>query len=172
MVSLSCCSCKSNQAKKSNLQNTECEAKVADNFLSDEKALDQLWLVFDPNNENVIEEKELENLVYKTLLHFISLKNPDIPAPILEDINPYVKELTATLHPFEENRDKDKKITKDEFQGYGVYLTAEFKKWMEETESKMKNGNGGELVNADDGEKTKLLAVEGNTPAPSAAVEA
>jgi len=172
MVSFSCCCSSNKEPEESNSKNiTKCEEKALENFLSDEKTLEQLWLAFDPNKDKVIDEKEFENLVYKTLLHFISLRNPDFPAPEFEDIKPFTKDLVATLRPFVDDN-KDNKITKDEFQGYGVYLTAEFNKWQDEAESKMNKEKEEELGNTEVNEKTKLLATVENKSAPSQAVEA
>merc|ERR1719233_1729532 len=57
---------------------------------------------------------EFVNLVSNSLLHFISIRNPDFPAPELEDIKPFSKGLVDVLYPFPDVN-KDINIRKDVF---------------------------------------------------------
>jgi len=97
------------------------------NFLENDKDLDILWNQFDSNGDGVIDATEFNELVYASLKYFCLERNPDTKPPTQEAMDPFIKKLVKQLQPFVD-KDQDMKITKEEFQGYGTYLTSEFKK--------------------------------------------
>jgi len=124
--------CTSQPGKSGN--NSEQKSKDAiKNFLEGGDTLDNLWKQFDENGDGHIDAKEFNNLVYYSLLHFCMQRNPDLPAPSRDNMEPFIKKLVKQLQPFVD-RDQDMKITKEEFKGYGTYLTTEFGKLNAELE--------------------------------------
>lgn len=106
------------------------DTAAVSNFLQG-GTLDELWDQFDSNNDGMIDSKEFNNLIYVSLKHFCLERNPDQPAPSKEAMRPFIKKLTEQLQPFVD-KDQDKTISKEEFSGYGTYLTKEFNKLQEE----------------------------------------
>jgi len=102
------------------------DSKAVISFLDDGN-LDSLWDQFDSNGDGIIDAKEFNNLVYASLRYFCETRNPDMPPPTQESMKPFIKKLVTQLQPFVD-KDKDMKITKEEFKSYGTYLTTEFKK--------------------------------------------
>jgi len=116
------CMCSSNQPPV----DAKGDGEAMTNFLSGGK-LDELWSQFDSNNDNFIDAKEFENLIYVSLKHFCQERNPDEPPPTQKSMKPFIKKLVEQLQPFVD-KDEDMKITREEFEGYGTYLTTEFNK--------------------------------------------
>jgi len=102
------------------------DSKAMDNFLSGGE-LDELWAQFDKNNDGFIDGKEFKQLIYISLRHFCEERNPHSPPPTQAAMKPFIKKLVLELQPFVD-QDKDTNITREEFAGYGTYLTAEFEK--------------------------------------------
>lgn len=108
------------------------DSKAVDNFLSGGE-LDELWAQFDKNGDGFIDGREFKQLIYTSLKHFCQKRNPHSPPPSQAAMKPFVKKLASELHGFVDE-DKDEKITREEFAGYGTYLTAEFAKVQAELE--------------------------------------
>jgi len=89
--------------------------------------LDDLWKQFDKNEDGFIDGDEFKQLLYISLRHFCEQRNPHSPPPTQASMKPFIKKLVNDLQPFLD-KDKNKKITREEFKGYGKYLTAEFEK--------------------------------------------
>jgi len=89
--------------------------------------LDDLWKQFDKNEDGFIDGEEFKQLIYVSLRHFCEQRNPHSPPPTQASMKPFIKKLVVDLQPFLD-KDKNKKITREEFKGYGKYLTAEFEK--------------------------------------------
>jgi len=89
--------------------------------------LDELWKQFDKNEDGFIDGEEFKQLIYVSLRHFCEHRNPHSPPPTKASMKPFIKKLATDLQPFLDT-DKNKQITKEEFKGYGKYLTAEFEK--------------------------------------------
>jgi len=107
------------------------------NFLEGGSTLDDLWSQFDSNGDGQIDELEFENLVYTSLKHFCTQRNPDQAPPSRESMEPFIKKLVSQLQPYVD-KDRDKSISKEEFRNYGTYLTNEFRKLRAELESQSK----------------------------------
>jgi len=90
--------------------------------------------VFDKDGNGTIDGKEFDELVYRSLLLFCQARNPDLPAPSKENMQPFIKKLTKQLQPFVD-KDQDMQIDKKEFIGYGTYLTTEFSKLQSELDT-------------------------------------
>jgi len=105
---------------------TEADSKAVDNFLSG-GTLDELWKQFDKNDDGHIDGAEFEQLIYISLRHFCETRNPNATPPTQSSIKPFITKLVTQLQPFVD-QDKDMKITREEFKGYGHYLTTEFEK--------------------------------------------
>lgn len=108
-----------------------------ENFLEGRSTLDALWSQFDKDGNGTIDANEFNDLVYHSLLHFCKQRNPDLPAPSRENMEPFIKKLVAQLQPFVD-KDQDMQITREEFRGYGTYLTTEFKKLQSELDGNKK----------------------------------
>jgi len=104
------------------------------NFLEGGSTLDELWSQFDSNGDGQIDEAEFENLVYTSLKHFCTQRNPDQAPPNKESMEPFIKKLVTQLQPYVD-KDQDTKISKEEFRNYGTYLTNEFRKLRAELQS-------------------------------------
>merc|ERR1719391_1738098 len=122
------CSCSRN--KESKKQSTDVNNEIQD-FLSNKKSLDHLWSTFDSNADDIIDEKEFDNMLYKSLIFFISERKPDLATPSREKMIPFIKKLHTEIMPFVD-KDKNKTITKEEFRSYGKYLTTQFEKLQKE----------------------------------------
>jgi len=102
------------------------DSQAVHNFLSGGE-LDDLWSQFDKNNDGFIDGKEFKQLIYVSLRHFCQQRNPHSPPPSEASMKPFITKLAKELQPFVD-KDEDKKITREEFGGYGEYLTKEFEK--------------------------------------------
>lgn len=120
--------CMSSKASKVTGENDDIAVK---NFLEGGSTLDDLWSQFDSNSDGQIDHKEFENLVYTSLKHFCVQRNPDQEPPAKETMQPFIEKLVKQLQPFVD-KDQDKSISKEEFRGYGAYLTNEFNKLQQE----------------------------------------
>lgn len=120
--------CMSSKASKITGEDDEVAVK---NFLEGGSTLDDLWSQFDSNGDGQIDCKEFENLVYTSLKHFCSQRNPDQDPPSKDAMQPFIQKLVKQLQPFVD-KDKDMSISKEEFRGYGAYLTNEFNKLQQE----------------------------------------
>jgi len=127
------CCCHQEDRKESDMA----EKQAIENFLNDQETLDKLWTAFDTNKDNMIDRKEFENLVLKSLLKLYEITKPGLPLPSMKEIQPFVKEVTKILRPHID-KNKDKQISKEEFKGWGEYLTSEFNKMTKELEAKKK----------------------------------
>jgi len=105
----------------------DADEKAVRNFLSEGKSLETLWKQFDSNHDGKIDAKEFNNLVYASLKFFCLERNPGSEPPTQEAMEPFINKLVKQLQPFVD-KDKDMNISKEEFKGYGTYLTTEFKK--------------------------------------------
>jgi len=112
----------------------EADSQAVTNFL-DGGNLDKLWNQFDSNGDGVIDAKEFDDLVYASLKYFCELRNPHVPPPSHHEMRSYIKKLVEQLQPFVD-KNNDMSICKEEFKGYGTYLTAEFNKVQTEIQSK------------------------------------
>jgi hypothetical protein len=117
-------------SSKNNERDTARDSMAVIEYLDDGN-LDRLWDQFDSNGDNIIDAKEFNNLVYASLRYFCEKRNPDMPPPTQEAMKPFIKKLVTQLQPFVD-KDKDMKITREEFKSYGTYLTTEFKKLQSE----------------------------------------
>jgi len=113
----------------------QADALAVQNFLSEDTNLDDLWNQFDSNNDGKIDAFEFNNLVYQSLKFFCLQRNPDQPPPSQDAMAPFIQKLVTQLQPFVD-KDQDQNISKEEFKGYGTYLTTEFKKLQDEIRNK------------------------------------
>merc|ERR1719285_1450864 len=111
------------------------DAQAVKNFLNQGANLDELWTQFDSNGDGKIDAAEFNNLVYQSLKFFCLERNPSSPPPSQEAMEPFIKKLVQQLQPFVD-KDQDQNISKEEFKGYGTYLTTEFKKLQDEINNK------------------------------------
>jgi len=135
--------CTSKPGKSGSKDAKEQDREAIEDFLSDGNNLEKLWTHFDKNGDGHIDATEFNDLVYNSLLHFCMKRNPDLPAPSRENMDPFIKKLVSQLQPFVD-RDQDMKITKEEFKGYGTYLTTEFNKLQAELESQQPDKKNGQ----------------------------
>jgi len=98
-------------------------------YLSGDRSLDDVWRQFDEDGNGTIDMSEFRNLVFAMLTHFCKVREP---------LRPPCKEVTETHIPMVMNqvlkfvdKNKDKKISKEEFEWVGVYLLKENKKLQE-----------------------------------------
>jgi len=110
------------------------DTAAVEDFLTESGTLDSLWEQFDKNDDGVIDAAEFNQLVFVSLRHFCLKRSPDLPPPTRENMEPFIKKLVKQLQPYID-KDKDMQITKDEFKGYGQYLTKEFNKMQSELQS-------------------------------------
>jgi len=113
---------------------TKADTEAVTNFLAGGK-LNELWSQFDKNGDDQIDEKEFHTLIYVSLKHFCQQRQPDQPPPTQDSMKPFIEKLVEQLQPFVD-KDKDKKISREEFRGYGTYLTTEFNKLQADLQSK------------------------------------
>lgn len=128
---MGCCSSQSGKSGDQGDKDYKGDKDAISNFLTGAGTLDTLWQRFDKNGDGHIDGNEFNDLVYYSLLHFCMERNPDLPAPSRENMEPFIQKLVKQLQPFVD-RDQDMKITRDEFKGYGTYLTTEFGKLQQE----------------------------------------
>jgi len=114
---MGCCKSKENL-------DTQGDSEAMEDFLSGGE-LESLWNQFDKNNDGFIDGAEFKQLIYASLKHFCHKRNPHKPPPSQNSLKPHIKKLVSDLQPFID-KDKDMKITLEEFKGYGKYLTKEF----------------------------------------------
>jgi len=107
-------------------QDTQADTEAVNSFLSGGD-LEDLWNQFDKNNDGFIDGAEFKLLIYVSLKHFCQHRNPHKPPPSQASLKPFIKKLVKDLQPFVD-KDKDMKITLEEFKGYGTYLEKEFEK--------------------------------------------
>jgi len=116
---MGCCPVKENQ-------DTQADTEAVNSFLSGGD-LEDLWNQFDKNSDGFIDGAEFKQLIYVSLKHFCQHRNPHQPPPSQASLKPFIKKLVKDLQPFVD-KDKDMKITLEEFKGYGTYLEKEFEK--------------------------------------------
>jgi hypothetical protein len=122
-------------SSKQNPDNENNDDDAIKNFLNGGSTLDDLWSQFDSNKDGEIDECEFQNLVYTSLKHFCVQRNPNQDPPSKDEMGPFIMKLVTQLQPFVD-KDQDKRITKEEFRGYGAYLTNEFNKLQTELKNK------------------------------------
>merc|ERR1719233_2342642 len=127
--------CMSSVAADDNNREQADEATVR-NFLTGGN-IDSLWNQFDSNGDGHIDATEFNNLVYVSLKFFCTERNPDSEPPSQEAMQPFIEKLVEQLRPFVD-KDADMQISKEEFKGYGTYLTTEFGKLQKELSVKAK----------------------------------
>merc|ERR1711941_210480 len=81
----------------------------------------------DSNGDGNIDKDEFENLIYCSLKIFCVKRNPDLPAPTKNQMQPFITRLIAELSTHID-KDDNGVIEREEFKGFGKYLTKEFTK--------------------------------------------
>merc|ERR1719419_508642 len=100
------------------------------NFLQHRATLDDLWKVFDNDHDNVLNLRELHNLVFKSMLYFCRVRNPN-EIPKHPEMASFIDHAVYKLQVFIGSVNKNC-ITRTEFEQFGTYITNEYRRLLRE----------------------------------------
>jgi len=110
---------------------------AVEEYLSGDRSLDDVWRQFDEDGNGTIDMSELRNLVFAMLMHFSKVRQPLRP-PSKEVIETHVPMVMNQVLDYVD-KNKDNKISEEEFELVGVYLRNESKN-LQEYQDKSKSG--------------------------------
>ena len=110
---MGCCS--------SSKQNEDIDREVLAEFLKNGANLKKIWNQFNKNEDDVLDRAEFDTLLFTALQIFCKERDPDMPAPSREAMDPFIEKLRNELAP-RVDTDGDGVISFDEFQTFGECL--------------------------------------------------
>mmetsp|Transcript_8324 Transcript_8324/g.12942 ORF Transcript_8324/g.12942 Transcript_8324/m.12942 type:complete len:134 (+) Transcript_8324:50-451(+) len=125
---MGCCCC-GGQANAQDSQDVD-RAVLAD-FLKDGSNLKAIWKQFNKNEDEVLDRTEFDTLLFTALQIFCKERDPDLPPPTREAMDPFIEKLRNELAP-KIDTDGDGVISFDEFKSFGGYLRQEYEKLQQE----------------------------------------
>jgi len=127
------------------------DREVLANFLQNKENLKTIWKQFNKHEDDVLDRGQFDRLLSSALQIFCKERDPDMPPPTHENLQPFVEKLRSELAP-RIDVDGDGVISFDEFKSFGEYLKTEYRKL--QTKSTMKligtDDNGNVTHGADD----------------------
>ena len=118
---MGCCS-------SSTARQEQIDIKVLAEFLHDPRNLRQIWDHFNKNNDDALDKKEFDNLLYIALTIFTGTEEKGDPnRKSRKEMQPQIDKLHATLAP-RIDTNGDGVITFDEFQRFGDFMIEQYEK--------------------------------------------
>lgn len=112
----------------------EVDRKVLDDYLkAGDEDLKKIWTQFNKNEDDVLDRAEFDRLLFTALQIFCKERDPDIPAPTREAMEPFIEKLRNELAPRIDS-DGDGVISFEEFEKFGDYMKKEYEKLQKEKE--------------------------------------
>jgi len=105
----------------------EIDREVLANFLQNKENLLSIWKQFNKNEDDVIDRGEFDRLLFSALQIFCKERDPDMPSPTRETLDPFIEKLRNELAP-RIDTDGDGVISFEEFKTFGEYLKQEYSK--------------------------------------------
>lgn len=105
----------------------EIDREVLANFLQNKENLLAIWKQFNKNEDDVLDRGEFDRLLFSALQIFCKERDPDMPPPTREVLEPFIEKLRTELAP-RIDTDGDGVISFEEFKSFGEYLKREYNK--------------------------------------------
>mmetsp|Transcript_40427 Transcript_40427/g.64824 ORF Transcript_40427/g.64824 Transcript_40427/m.64824 type:complete len:128 (-) Transcript_40427:1559-1942(-) len=112
----------------------EIDRAVLAEFLKDGNNLKTIWKQFNKNEDDVLDRAEFDTLLFTALQIFCKERDPDMPPPTREAMDPFIEKLRNELAP-RVDTDGDGVISFEEFETFGVYLKKEYEKLQREKQN-------------------------------------
>eukprot|EP01083_Nonionella_stella_P023912 66144_1 len=112
----------------------EIDREVLGDFLTNGKNLKTIWNQFNKNEDDVLDRAEFDRLLFTALQIFCKERDPDMPPPTRDAMDPFIEKLRNELAP-RVDTDGDGVISFDEFQSFGTYLKKEYEKLQKEKQN-------------------------------------
>jgi len=103
------------------------DREVLGNFLQNGQNLQTIWKQFHKNEDDVLDRSDFDHLLFCALQVFCKERDPNMPPPTRETLDPFVEKLRNELAP-RIDRDGDGIISFEEFKSFGEYLKQEYRK--------------------------------------------
>ena len=94
------------------------DRNVLSDFLQDGKNLKMIWNQFNKNEDDVLDRAEFDRLLFTALQIFCKERDPDLPPPTREAMDPFIEKLRNELAP-RVDTDGDGVISFEEFKTFG-----------------------------------------------------
>eukprot|EP01084_Bolivina_argentea_P147114 257430_1 len=107
------------------------DREVLGEFLRDGKNLKTIWNQFNKNEDDVLDRAEFDRLLFTALQIFCKERDPDMPPPTRDAMDPFIEKLRNELAP-RVDTDGDGVISFEEFKTFGEYLKKEYEKLQKE----------------------------------------
>jgi len=108
------------------------DREVLGNFLKNEENLKTIWNQFNKNEDDVLDRGEFDALLFAALQIFCKERDPEMPPPTREAMDPFIERLRNELAP-RVDTNGDGVISFEEFKTFGEYLKKEYEKLKSET---------------------------------------
>jgi len=118
----------------SSKSNDTIDRVVLGDFLKNDENLQTIWKQFNKNEDDVLDRAEFDRLLFTALQIFCKERDPDMPPPSREAMDPFIEKLRNELAP-KVDTDGDGVISYEEFQTFGEYLKKEYEKLQTAKES-------------------------------------
>eukprot|EP00483_Globobulimina_turgida_P010915 UN10936 len=110
------------------------DREVLGEFLRDGKNLKTIWNQFNKNEDDVLDRAEFDRLLFTALQIFCKERDPDMPPPTRDAMDPFIEKLRNELAP-RVDTDGDGVISFEEFKTFGEYLKKEYEKLQREKQT-------------------------------------
>jgi len=107
------------------------DREVLGDYMGDGKNLKTIWNQFNKNEDDVLDRAEFDRLLFTALQIFCKERDPDMPPPTRDAMDPFIEKLRNELAP-RIDTDGDGVISFDEFKTFGEYLKKEYEKLQKE----------------------------------------
>ena len=107
------------------------DREVLGEFLQNKQNLSTIWKQFNKNEDDVLDRAEFDRLLFTALQIFCKERDPDMPPPTRDAMDPFIEKLRNELAP-RVDTDGDGVISFDEFKTFGEYLKKEYEKLQKE----------------------------------------
>jgi len=114
------------------------DREVLANFLQNKENLKTIWHQFNKNEDDVLDRAEFDRLLFSALQVFCKERDPNMPPPTRESMEPFIEKLRNELAP-RIDTDGDGVISFNEFKTFGEYLKKEYNKLQVQTATKAAN---------------------------------
>jgi hypothetical protein len=122
------------------------DREVLANFLQNKENLKAIWKQFNKNEDEYLDRGEFDRLLFSALQIFCKERDPDMPPPTRDSLEPFIVRLREELAP-RIDIDNDGVISFNEFKSFGEYLKKEYRKLQTQHTMKSIDSNIGVITN-------------------------